>query len=137
MINFIKNIEAEIIEEKISNIGIASIVNGVIGLEDYVDVYNFKGFLQNFTKVYHKEEYKVNYKGVLSNIESDFIELEIDYNDIFDCYKLGLLGYDKYGFAIFTYNGETIQAIPNAECCSIFGLLSSDAPDGKYYCSKT
>jgi len=134
MIKYIKNIETEIIQENTDTVILTSNIGGKIGLEDYVDVYNFKGFLQNFTKVETKDVIDVNYKGVLDNTQKIFFELNIDYENIFDCYKLKLTGYGKYGEAIFDYNGENIDVVPNSECCSLFNLVPVSAPNGKYYC---
>lgn len=79
MPRLIKNISAEIIEESISTISFNSI-NGQLGLEDYVKVYNFTGFLQNFLSVYKTEELlDLRYYGIISNNNKTFTEIEISY----------------------------------------------------------
>ena len=79
MPRLIKNIIAEIIEENISTINFNSI-NGQLGLEDYVEVYNFTGFLQNFVNVYKTEELlDLTYYGIMSNNNKVLTEIEISY----------------------------------------------------------
>ena len=80
MPRLIKNITAEAIEENVSVISGFGTVNTQIGLEDYSNVYNFTGYLQNFTKVKTLIELPdLAYYGLAVNRNKIFDEIDISY----------------------------------------------------------
>lgn len=80
MPRLIKNISGEIIEENISIVKGIKSIEGQVGLEDYAKVYNFTGYLQNFTKVSELSEMlKLKYFGVMANLNKEWIEIEVSY----------------------------------------------------------
>lgn len=75
----IRNIQANVLDNFSSSITILSI-SGEIGVEDYIKLYSFEAFLQNFTNVIETEVYETPRQfGLLRNKKEDFIELEISY----------------------------------------------------------
>lgn len=79
MPRLIKNITSEIIEDKNALINKFTI-NSDIGLEDYISIYNFTGFLQNFISVVELDEFvDLRYHGLISNNNKTFTEIEISY----------------------------------------------------------
>lgn len=80
MPRLIKYITAEIIQENVSDINAFKSIDMQVGLEDYAKVYNFTGFLQNFTKVIELEELPdLTYYGIIGNSNKKFTEIEISY----------------------------------------------------------
>jgi|AntAceMinimDraft_18_1070375.scaffolds.fasta_scaffold69154_2 hypothetical protein len=80
MPRLIKNIIAEFIEENISIVDGFNYIESQIGLEDYVSVYNFIGYLQDFSRVIELTELpEIKYYGIIPNRNKTFIEIEISY----------------------------------------------------------
>jgi hypothetical protein len=80
MPRLIKNIVGEVIEENVSSIDAFKNIEGQVGLEDYAAVYNFTGYLQNFSKLDSLVELEtLSYYGLLTNRNKTFIEIEISY----------------------------------------------------------
>jgi hypothetical protein len=80
MPRLIKYISAEVIQENISEIDSFGSINTQVGLEDYVSVYNFTGFLQNFNQSIELTELpELKYYGIIANTNKSFTEIEISY----------------------------------------------------------
>jgi len=80
MPRLIKKINAEVITENISVIDGFNRINTQVGLEDYAAVYNFTGYLQNFSKVDSLTNFNdIVYYGLAVNRNKDFIEIDISY----------------------------------------------------------
>lgn len=80
MPRLLKQINAEIITEKIHELDGFNNVNAIISLGDYIDSYHYIGFIQYFnlnTKIEDFEDLK-SY-GLLGNNNRTFSEIEINY----------------------------------------------------------
>ena len=75
----IRKIEANIIEGFIADVNMLTVV-GEVGLEDYIKLGSFEGFLQNFSSVQVAQMYDTPAEfGLLRNKKEEFIELQISY----------------------------------------------------------
>lgn len=75
----IKKISGEILDNFEGNTSLVSQINAMLGVEDYIDINNFIGFTQNFTKVVEIIKLPVLTEFGLKN-KTNFLELEISYN---------------------------------------------------------
>jgi hypothetical protein len=80
MPQIIKNTEAEELTFNVGSVTSISSLNGVVKQEDYVDLYGFIAYLQNFTKVDETVllSKPLNF-GLKNNLNLKINNLEIDY----------------------------------------------------------
>ena len=80
MPQLIKNVEGTYIEQTVGSIKTLQSISGVVKLEDYVDLFGFTAYLQNFTKVEETAMLinPINF-GLKNKFNLPIKSLEIDY----------------------------------------------------------
>ena len=80
MPKLIKNIEAELVEEKEAQLKNSFSVNALIGNNLYFNVYGYIGYIQDFSSINKTNEMtSLTNKGIKENNKSDFTEIDISY----------------------------------------------------------
>jgi len=77
MSKLLKNIEANVCDNYESKINVG-LIYSLVDIEDYINVYGFIGFTQNFKQVYLSDEFKINIPFGLRS-DKKIIELNINY----------------------------------------------------------
>ncbi len=78
MPHLIKNIEGEVLDNFVGNTSSLSTIVGEIGLEDYIGLNNYTGYIQNFSKIEEVVGLTIPTSfGLINN--NEMITLEISY----------------------------------------------------------
>jgi hypothetical protein len=81
MLKLIKNIQGELLTSKVGSVNMHNGISAIIQMEDYINVYGFEAFLQNYTKVEEPREFleiPLNF-GLPNEYKLDVQTIEIDY----------------------------------------------------------
>lgn len=78
MPHLIKNIEGEVLNNFVGNTSSLSIIVGKIGLEDYIGLNNYIGYLQNFSRIEEVVGLTIPTSFGLTN-NNEMVTLEISY----------------------------------------------------------